>query len=526
MITFKKIFLSLLISISLFSQLYKASEFDLLTSQRGYSGLASNAISDVMPVSDSLIFFATSNGLSLSQDMGNTFESYYAGEVNIGRGGVSALTFLGDHIWIATVFDSAGVDEVTGTGSGISYSPDGGENWIHYPQMLDHADSNIVRVFGQEINALPVTVAVDNITFDLAVHINLSGDTLLWATSFAGGTRVSRDLGKNWKRVVLPPDGQRYLNEDSNLDFDYSPVDRPELGLTGNLNHESFSVIAYGDTIVVGTAAGINISEDCGLTWENFSAQNSGISGNFIVALHRAEDGTIYGGVLPATGAGEYQSLVYNRRSFKGNRFWESSLKNTRIYNVKSFADKIYVSSKSGGWISTDAWNWIGMAYPIDAETGDRLYSDEIYAVVPDNLGRIWAATNDGLAMSEDDGLNWELFRRSSAFTATNEALISAYPNPFSPSRMNVFQNNGTVRFHCQFPEEGHVDLDIFDFAMMKVKQIENEFRVEKGIKEFIWDGRNSLEALVANGVYFIRLVHKDSSGKQSVAWTKLIILE
>ena len=511
---------------ALYGQLFKATEFDLINANRGYEGLASNAASDILHVTDSLIFIATANGLSVSQDGGNSFHSYYAAAVGIGKGGVSAMTALGNHIWIATVFDSAGVEEVTGTGSGISHSADGGETWKHYSQMLDHPDSNIVRVFGQEIDALPVTVPIDNITFDLVAHVNSSGDTLLWAASFAGGTRVSKDFGQSWKRVILPPDGQQYLNENSNLDFDYSPVDRSELGLKGNFNHESFSLLAYVDTIVVGTAAGINISEDCGKTWENFSAQNSAISGNFVVALHRAEDRTIYGGVLPANGTGEYQSLVYSRYDSSGSRQWKNDLVGTRIYNINSFENKIYVASKSGAWLSQDAWNWILLNHPQEEETGDILFSDEIYAIAPDFSGRIWLATSDGMAMSADDGISWNLYRKNLLFANESTAQISAYPNPFSPTRMNVYQNDGYVRLHCQFPASGTADIDIYDFSMMKVCGITNTFPVNKGIKEFVWNGKNSLGDLVANAVYFVRLIHRGDDGKQSIGWTKLIILE
>jgi len=507
-------------------RLFKAHAFDLTELEQGYEGIASNAVSDIYALNDSVILAATSNGLSISQDGGLSFQSYYSGEVGQGYGGVAAVTALGQHIWFSTVFDSAGVEEVTGTGSGISYSADGGLSWTHIPQMLDHPDSNVVRVFGQDIDALPVTVPIDNITFDLAVHVNSAGDTLLWAASFAGGTRVSRDLGQSWRRVVLPPDDERTLDENTVMDFDYTPVTREDLGLAGNYNHESFSVLAYGDTIVVGTAAGINISQDCGRTWTKYNHQSDGISGNFVVDLHLAEDGTVYAACLPALGSSEIQGLSYSRRGVKGARVWEHSLDNVRLYSVGSAGDRIYAGSRDGGWLSRDGWNWIQMNYPMDLQTGNQLYSDEIYALVPDLSGRVWAGTRDGLAYTLNDGLDWTLIRRTAGLGRSSDILCSAYPNPFSPTRMNVLQGTGHVRIFIDFPAAGEAEVQVFDFSMSPVIRLARDAMVSSAAYEFVWDGRNNLGDLCANGVYFIRVLHKDDNGKQRVGWTKLIILE
>lgn len=490
-----------------------------------YEGLGSNGISGMLFLDDSTYFFATGYGLSVTTDAGETFNTYYNNPEAVRYGGVTSITALGNHLWVATAFDSIGVEESAATGNGISYSPNGGKSWRQYPQMTDHPDSNFVLLYGDTLKALPTTVAIDNLTYDMAVHVNSAGDTLLWATSFAGGTRVSRDLGKTWRRVVLPPDKLDVLNEESPRDFQLSPVDRPNLGLTGNYNHRAFSVVARRDTVVVGTAGGVNISTDSGKTWRKYTAQNSDLSGNFIVSLHQGKDGTIYASTLPAIGAGEFQSLSFTARGTFGALYWENTLRNKRLYNVSTWKNQVFASSATGLWVSGDRWNWVPMHYPIDNVSGDQLYSDEIYVANVDPLERLWVGTGDGLAVTEDNGLNWRIIRKVASIGSAGNFKISAYPNPFSPGRMNVFAGEGHVRFHVLIPEAGTVSLDVFDFSMTRVKTVLQSVSVSPGERDFTWNGKNGLNEIVANGTYFVRAVFH-GRGIEKTAWTKVIILE
>ena len=522
----KKILVLVTFVTMLYGRAFLAESFQLSGNDDDlYPGIGSNGISDIWVMNDSTILLASGAGLSISRNSGESFYTYYSTTAGMAYGGISAITTLGNHIWIASAFDSAGVEEVSGTGGGISHSPDGGLSWRHFRQPMDHPDSNFVIVNGDTVRALPIVVPIDNITYDLAVTVNSQGDTILYAASFAGGARRSTDLGKTWKRVILPPDNQDVLNTNSIGNFDYSPVDRPDLNLRGNYNHESFSVVAKGDFVAIGTAAGINVSYDDGKTWRKYNANNSGITGNFVVALHLDSFGNLLAGTLPALGANEYRSLAYSYIDSMGVLYWRSALENVRVYNVSSWRNNWLVSSSTGAWLSGDGWSWIKLGYPVDKVSGERLYSNEIYALQVDSAAFLWAGTGDGLAKTDDWGLSWELIRRVSGFADRSKAVISAYPNPFSPSRMNLFEGDGYLRFLCQLPEAGRVSIDVFDFAMKKVRSIASGHNVSQGYHTYVWNGRNGLYDIVANGTYFVRLQF-EGGANNATAWTKIIILE
>ena len=62
--------------------------------------------------------------------------------------------------------------------------------------------------------------------------------------------------------------------------------------------------------------------------------------------------------------------------------------------------------------------------------------------------------------------------------------------------------------------------INIFDFAMDKVVQINNSHLFNNNESEIIWNGRNEYGDQVANGVYFCRL---SLNGKYY--WTKLAVV-
>jgi two component regulator with propeller domain len=494
-----------------------------------YDGLGSNAITDIVQMNDSTFLFASGNGLSISYNRGEKIQTFYPSGETVSYGAVTGLITLGENIWVATAYDTSVLEGSYYTdypkGNGISYSPDAGQTWQRFPQSVDAQYDTLEAIYDDSIPALPITSKINNLTYDLAIQLTAAGDTVLWSANFAGGCRKSYDHGETWQRVVLPPDRYNSLNIDTPLDFDLSPTSGA-LGYESNLNHRAFSLSIVGDTVIVGTANGINISYDEGVTWTKYTAQNSGIVGNFIVDLTQASDGTIFGVAL-STQSTENKGLVVSNRNANGMLFWETQLEGTRLYNVYSrHADHAYASGEEGFWYSADGWNWVDMGNIQDIN-GQLLLTEKIYCVYEDTQNELWVGSADGVARSTDLGLSWEIIRRVSNDDIEEDLTLSAYPNPFSPSRMNQLGDEGYVRVHCQLPSPGRVNIEIFDYSMKRVKNLVENVSVSNSIVEFTWNGRNGLNDLVANGVYFIRLEYDfgDGDGKQ-IAWTKLIVLD
>lgn len=522
---FKRMIALLSLGAAFLFALPHASSF-VLSDTLVYEGLGSNAVTDILGVDDSTLFFATGNGLSLTNNRAESIVTYYGNGNSISYGAVTGMALLGKHIWVATAYDTAVLEGSYyydyPKGNGVSYSPDGGRSWQRFRQPVDTQDDNYEILYGDTIPALPITSTINNLTYDLAVQVTSAGDTVLWATNFAGGCRRSFNKGASWQRVVLPPDRFDVLNENTPRDFHLSPTSGA-LGYESNLNHRAFSVHAAGDTVIVGTANGINISYDNGYSWEKYTAQNSGISGNFIVDLSMDKAGQIYAVTLPTRNS-ESQGIAVSGRNANGMLYWESFLNGHRIYQVRpGSSGSIYAGGESGLWYSADGWNWLRMPQIRD-ENGQYLLTEVIYSVWEDPGAAIWAGTADGLVRSDDGGYSWKLFRRVNTGYSVLPA-ISAYPNPFSPSRMNRLGGEGYVRIHCELSASARVSIAVYDFSMQRVKVLVDDLPVESGTSEFVWNAKNGLNNQVANGVYFIRMT-SENGGVQQTQWTKLIVLD
>jgi len=271
----------LLISVA-YGQAFRLSKPTIDDPENVYEGLASNGVTQIALQGDSITWFATGGGLSKTTDFGSSFSSYYVGDFNMSRGGISALATLDSIIWIAGVFDSTTVLGSQQTGGGLAYSKDYGETWTFVPQPIDESDDDYEVWGGDTLEFLPVVTPVNNTTWDISLSRIDDDSIFIYITSWAGGIRRSRDFGATWKRLPLPGDEYDMLICGEEIDYEINPRDPPE----GNHNHKGFSVLAYGDTVWVGTANGVNLglveSDDC-IRWRHYNAQNSNLAGNFIL---------------------------------------------------------------------------------------------------------------------------------------------------------------------------------------------------------------------------------------------------
>jgi len=400
---------------------------------------------------------------------------------------------------------------------------------------------------------LPITVKEANVTYDAAISGNY-----IWITSWAGGLRRYNISQQVLERVPLPKDGDQTLFtcESSNYedtqsgdvlkDFYLNPRD-PWDGVStknsdpkvyGNHNHKAFSVIAYGDTVWVGTADGINrgiLGANGCVDWTHYTPSADGLSGGFVVALALQEyrGYRIVWAATVTAGAGETSAASY---TVDGGDTWQTTLNGERIYNISAVDSVVLVASKSGLW-KTVTDNPLDVAKPWAkykpakqaiqiGSTGtykmDEILSDEVVGVAYDtrpfysSSNTVWLGSWDGLARAMDpDGTNWQVYR-----TNYDADKVYAYPNPFSPYEHNKVNGSGFVHIHADVKVSFVVKMDIYNFAMEPVYSRKFDRR-QTSTGAMKWNGKDSDGRLVDNGTYFIRLEFD-----QKVKWLKLIVIK
>jgi flagellar hook capping protein FlgD len=87
---------------------------------------------------------------------------------------------------------------------------------------------------------------------------------------------------------------------------------------------------------------------------------------------------------------------------------------------------------------------------------------------------------------------------------------ITAYPNPANPVAMFQFQNRS----------EGICYLDVYNLKGQLVRKISKNTN-EESLVEIYWDGRDQLNKVVGNGVYYYKISTKSTSGKGKVTILK-----
>jgi hypothetical protein len=441
-------------------------------------GPVGNGITDLQP-GNGCLWIGSGEGLSRYLFASYSFESFQKAE-NMPRGSIAAVYASGDTVWIAAAADSfvASVGEVLPYGAGFAVSVDNGATWSRFKQ--------------------PGSTPVQNLCYDITVV-----DGVVWGASFGGGLLRSEDWGQTWKQVA--PD---------TLIFDPNAY----------LNHRAFSLLNADGVLWVGTAGGINKSEDNGATWVNFNArsQQNPISGDFVVAL--AHQKTVEKDIIwAATWKAEGQDEAYGlSKTENGGRTWVVCLKDIKVQNIAADGNIVYAATHDGLYKSADyGETWYKFGDVRDAANGERVYTTEYYSCYGQN-GAVWAGTADGLARSADNGFSWKIFRAFQPTGVASQPRTYAYPNPFSPKRHNELNGDGHVRLQYNVAKDADVTIRIYDFAMDLVTTVcEGKFRPGPGDYAEVWDGRNDYHDDVANGVYFYSLTI-DGDGTY---WGKILVV-
>ena len=511
--------------------------------------LASNVISEIKLQGDSTVWLGTGQGLAMMQDSISVFAM---GSLTIEESdtimlltdGISAIAVNDSSIIVAGATD----DGVTPVGTGFYFAEDALDptiSWIHFSQPVDNQTDTLAGFADKYFRALPVTVANNNVTYDAAIS-----DDYIWITSWAGGLRripLQNLAGdSSWTRVPLPLDDMDVLttcNDTSyadNILKDYYLNPRDPLD-DGNHNHKAFSVLAYGDTVWVGTANGINrglLGQNGCIDWAHFSFPQDGISGNFVVGLARQVWGNtdiIWAVTMNAEDQGEERGLSYTI----DNSTWHTALIGERIYNVYAKDSLVFAASENGLWKSIiddphDTPMWALFEPAIQAilledslvfDT-DEILTNEVISFAFDNRSYysqavLWLGTLDGLARSSDiEGSNWQIFRAE-----YDPNKIYAYPNPYSPYSHNVLDGDGYVRFHTSEVVSYTIEMSIYNFALGIV--FKKKYDRRSGTESLKWDGKDQNGKLVDNGVYFINLKFAEKQNRSPEDhWLKLIVVK
>ena len=500
--------LMILFQIKSFAQLSPDNFF--LTEDENYlpkissSNPVSNSILDVIAIGDT-VWLGTSRGVSVSFNRGENWTNFY-GTSAFGNDNISALSYnkYDGSIWAATATSAPAPGGGTvPKGTGLKYTTNNGLTWTAVSQPVDYPDSNAVRYGINLLPALPVTVAEQNITYDIAFTPNT-----IWITSFAGGTRRSTDKGLTWQRVVIPPDNLNSIKPQDTLDFCLSPIGGSFCS-EGNLNHRAFSVVAIDDTtVLVGTANGINKStntNDIYPSWVKFNHQNQDepISGNFITALAFSSN-TIWASTWKAEKPEEFYGVS---SSTNFGETWQTFLVDERTHNFGFREDNVIVATDNGAFRSADRGvTWILPNSIIDKESGVALQTNIFYSATAYQYNDgwdIWLGSADGLARLKETTFwngDWKVYFASQPLTSDRETYC--YPNPFSPRQEQLKIKYSTGG------EEASVTIRIFDFGMNYIRTIIQNAprnRTLEGAPEF-WDGLDDNGKYLPNGVYIYRV--------------------
>lgn len=454
----------------------------------GIERLMSNFVNDMIVIGQD-VWIAGGRGLSRTTDLGETW-MHVTHDQGLGRGGVSAIAEHEGILWVATAFDTTTELGTFDAGGGLSYTSDRGETWFWIPQPVDSTE---------EPDYEPTTTNIQNITYDIGIT-----DSAVWIASWGGGLRKSTDMGEHWEVVT---------------------VDGLPFHALAHLTHLGFSILAEGDVIWVGTAGGIHKSTDEGRSWVTFNHQNqeAGISGNFVVAIKRqiaGERRLIWAATAEAVDENETRAVSVTE---DGGLTWRVTLEGVRAWNFAFDGSVAYVATDQGLYKSLDfGETWAVFPQITDFQTGEAMYTTDIYAVGIGPENSLWVGGADGLGLTLDGGMTWRLFRAFPSPGLDDTPKTFAYPNPFSPMRHNQFEGDGYVRFQYQSRRPTRVTVRVYDFGLNLVcTVVDGRERAAAGEYAEVWNGRNGLGDMVANGVYFYQIVMDG----EDVLWGKVMVV-
>jgi len=469
-------------------------------------------------------------GLNAYQtETGDFFVPENADSVFNARGRVFSLATTGPRVLAGLGFTSTRGGESVNAAMGYYQSQNSGENWEFIPFPLDDrapeqctAESvgppcDLEFTYGGETYIRTRTTVPEQ---SPPFEVDFYEDTIL-SVNWASGLLRSVDNGETWERLILPPFFESELNPDSTYQwFSQSTegaINRYDPRFDNNLLGFGL-LIDDRQRVWVGTAGGINISENAltapqdEISWRHITVSpdlQNGLLGNWIIKI-RQQPGSnrIWMTNWRADPENRDQfGIVYTDDA--GETF-HSFLEGVRVNDIGFFDGVIYAAANDGLYISGDDGGTWTRQNQIESPNTFIKEDASFLALTPSGSG-IWVGSSDGLAFSPDHGSSWTIFRVDLPLSGGNvyqpnapETDAYAYPNPFSPTIHSLIR----IKFSADASDQPTIR--IFDFAMNPVKTIEANSVSADGTYEVSWDGRSSGGRVVSSGTYFYSI---DTSG-------------
>ncbi len=456
---------------------------------------------------------------------GEIYAPQNADSVFNARGRAFSLSVEGSRIVAGLGFTSTMGGSSVNAAQGYYQSYDEGVSWNFIPFPLDDrpsesenctADSvgppcDIEFQYGNETYIRTrITVPEQSPPFEVDFYEN----TLL-SVNWASGLLRSTDSGATWERIILPPSFETGLTPDQSYQW-YSqtaegePVNRYDPRFDNNLLGFGL-LIDEQQRVWVGTAAGLNISENAltaptdQIEWHRFSFEpenENGLLSNWIQKI-RQQPGT---GRIWMT---NWRADPDNRDSYgvvytdDGGQTFQRFLEGVRANDIGFFNNTIFVAADNGLYISDDdGLNWSRIEQIVSPNSLIKQNARYFAVIATDQ--NLWVGTSDGIASTSDGGSTWRIVRTDVPLKGGNvyqpdapEVDTYAYPNPFSPSV------HSDIRIKYEMNETGRATIRIFDFGMNPVKTIRVSPVSATGSFEIVWDGTDENGRIPADGTYF-----------------------
>jgi hypothetical protein len=417
---------------------------------------------------------------------------------------------------------TADEDEPPATAAGFAVSSSGGATYTYRFDPLDQSRDTTVQYGVSTLRAVPATVLQGAAPLDVA--LTSGADTVYSANLFAG-LRRSTDGGAKWTRVVLPPDSLVALDPRRAYNFVYSPDLRQPLGFIdgdrerpvfpqASNNFVSYSVLVdEAGTVWAGSLSGLNrsvrVPESDDLGWVRYldSPLGGGPVGNLVYALEARPSpdrddvwaAVWNSGVEENAPEEEFGVVVWRGDDPEGRPTFETVLLGPRVYDLAFDEARAYAASDDGLYVSDDDGATWRLDRTFRAPDGRPLpLTRPATFAVATTPGAVWVGTAEGLLQSTDGAQSWRLFRAAVPLAdgadGGRSVEVYAYPNPFAPSQ-------GDVRIRLDLAAGSDVTVRVFDFAMNLVRTLRAPGR-PPGPNEVAWDGRTDGGLRAANGAY------------------------